>query len=150
MNLLKITKIGCITLGLLGIVFLFIVFGTGDDTIKMSAASGEFGVITPIILLSQLVLLIAVIVTLAFSLSGLAKDKAKMKSALTSSGLFLAVVVVAFFLSSGVETPMRDGKVLSAIGSQLVGTGIRVFYILAVVAVGLMIFSGGTKFLKKK
>ena len=44
---------------------------------------------------------------------------------------------------------MRDGKVLSAIGSQLVGTGIRVFYILAIIAVGLMIFSGGTRFLKK-
>ena len=149
MNLLKITKIGCIVLGILGIIFLFIVFATGDDTIKMSAASGEFGVITPIILLSQLILLIAIIVTLLFSLRGLAKDKAKMKSALTSVGLFLAVVVVAFFLSSGVETPMRDGKVLSAIGSQLVGTGIRVFYILAIIAVGLMIFSGGTKFLKK-
>ena len=51
MNLLKITKIGCIALGILGIIFLFIVFATGDDTIKMSAASGEFGVITPIILL---------------------------------------------------------------------------------------------------
>ena len=149
MNLLKITKIGCIALGILGIIFLFIVFATGDDTIKMSAASGEFGVITPIILLSQLILLIAVIVTLLFSLRGLAKDKAKMKSALTSAGLFLAVVVVAFFLSSGVETPMRDGKVLSAIGSQLGGTGIRVFYILAIIAVGLMIFSGGTRFLKK-
>lgn len=149
MNLLKITKIGCIALGILGIIFLFIVFATGDDTIKMSAASGEFGVITPIILLSQLILLIAVIVTLLFSLRGLAKDKAKMKSALTSAGLFLVVVVVAFFLSSGVETPMRDGKVLSAIGSQLVGTGIRVFYILAIIAVGLMIFSGGTRFLKK-
>ena len=149
MNLLKITKIGCIALGILGIIFLFIVFATGDDTIKMSAASGEFGVITPIILLSQLILLIAVIVTLLFSLRGLAKDKAKMKIALTSAGLFLAVVVVAFFLSSGVETPMRDGKVLSAIGSQLVGTGIRVFYILAIIAVGLMIFSGGTRFIKK-
>ena len=44
---------------------------------------------------------------------------------------------------------MRDGKVLSATGSRLVGTGIRVFYILAIVAVGLMIFSGGTKFIKK-
>ena len=67
MNLQKITKIGCITLGLLGIIFLFLVFGTGDDTIKMSAASGNFGVITPIILLSQLILFIAVIVTLTFS-----------------------------------------------------------------------------------
>ena len=115
----------------------------------MSAASGDFGVITPIILLSQLILFIAVIVTLTFSLRGLAKDKAKMKSALTSAGLFLGVVVIAFVLSSGVETPMRDGKVLSALGSKLVGTGIRVFYILAIVAVGLMIFSGGKKFIKK-
>ena len=149
MNLEKITKIGCATLGVLGIIFLFLVFGTGDDTIKMSAASGDFGVITPIILLSQLILFIAVIVTLTFSLRGLAKDKAKMKSALTSAGLFLGVVVIAFVLSSGVETPMRDGKVLSALGSRLVGTGIRVFYILAIVAVGLMIFSGGKKFIKK-
>ena len=145
MNLQKITKIGCITLGVLGIIFLFLIFGTGDDTIK----AGNIGVITPIILLSQLILFIAVIVTLTFSLRGLAKDKAKMKSALTSAGLFLGVVVIAFVLSSGVETPMRDGKVLSAIGSRLVGTGIRVFYILTIVAVGLMIFSGGKKFIKK-
>jgi hypothetical protein len=44
---------------------------------------------------------------------------------------------------------MRDGKVLSAIGSRLVGTGIRVFYILSIIAVGLMIFSGGKRFIKK-
>jgi len=149
MNLEKITKIGCITLGILGIIFLFIVFGTGDDTIKMSAASGDFGVITPIILLSQLILLIAVAVTLVFSLRGVASDKAKLKSALTSTGLFLGVILIAFILSSGVETPMRDGKVLSAIGSRLVGTGIRVFYILSIIAVGLMIFSGGKRFIKK-
>jgi cytochrome c biogenesis factor len=77
MNLQKITKIGCIALGVLGIIFLFIVFGTGDDTIKMSAASGDFGVITPIILLSQLILLIAVTVTLIFSLRGVAKQELK-------------------------------------------------------------------------
>ena len=149
MNLQKITKIACITLGLLGIIFLFLVFGTGDDNIKMSAASGDFGVITPIILLSQLILFIAVIVTLSFSLRGIAKDKAKMKSALTSAGLFLVVVVIAFILSSGVETPMRDGKVLSALGSKLVGTGIRVFYILSIIAVGLMVLSGRIRSLKK-
>jgi hypothetical protein len=149
MNLQKITKIGCIALGVLGIIFLFIVFGTGDDTIKMSAASGDFGVITPIILLSQLILLIAVTVTLIFSLRGVASDKAKLKSALTSAGLFIGVILIAFILSSGVETPMRDGKVLSAIGSRLVGTGIRVFYILSIIAVGLMIFSGGKRFIKK-
>ena len=44
---------------------------------------------------------------------------------------------------------MRDGKVLSATGSRLVGTGIRVFYILTIIAVGLMVFPGGKRSIKK-
>jgi hypothetical protein len=149
MNLEKLTRIGCIALGVLGLIFLAIVFASGDDSIKMAAASGNYGVITPIIILSQITLLIAVIVTLIFSLRGIAKDKSKMKNALKSAGLFLIVVVIAFVLSNGVETPMRDGKVLSAIGSKLVGTGIRVFFILSIIAVGLMVFPGTKKIFKK-
>jgi hypothetical protein len=149
MNLEKITRIGCISLGVLGLIFLALVFATGDDSIKMAAASGEYGVITPIIILSQIVLFIAVLVTLTFSLRGIAKDKSKMKNALKSAGLFLIVVVIAFVFSSGVETPMREGKVLSAMGSRLVGTGIRVFFILSIIAVGLMVFPGTKKIFKK-
>ena len=149
MNLEKLTRIGCIALGVLGLIFLAIVFASGDDSIKMAAASGNYGVITPIIILSQITLLIAVIVTLIFSLRGIAKDKSKMKNALKSAGLFLIVVVIAFVLSNGVETPMRDGKVLSAMGSKLVGTGIRVFYMLSIIAVGLMVFPGIKKMFKK-
>ena len=145
MNLEKLTRIGCIALGVLGLIFLAIVFASGDDSIKMAAASGNYGVITPIILLSQITLFIAVVVTLVFSLRAIARDKSKMKNALKSAGLFLIVVVIAFVLSSGVETPMRDGKVLSAMGSRLVGTGIRVFFILSIVAVGLMVFPGTKK-----
>ena len=149
MNLEKITRIGCIALGLLGMIFLSLVFFTGDDTIKMAAASGDYGVITPIILLSQIVLFIAVLVTLTFSLRGISKDKTKMKNAVKSTGLFLMVVLIGFLLSNGVETPMRDGKVLSAMGSRLVGTGINVFFILTIIAVCLMVFPGTKKIFKK-
>ena len=149
MNLEKITRIGCIALGLLGMIFLTLVYFTGDDTIKMAAASGDYGVITPIILLSQIVLFIAVLVTLTFSLRGISKDKTKMKNALKSTGLFLMVVLIGFLLSNGVETPMRDGKVLSAMGSRLVGTGINVFFILTIIAVCLMVFPGTKKIFKK-
>ena len=149
MNLEKITRIGCIALGLLGMIFLSLVFFTGDDTIKMAAASGDYGVITPIILLSQIVLFIAVLLTLTFSLRGISKDKTKMKNAVKSTGLFLMVILIGFLLSNGVETPMRDGKVLSAMGSRLVGTGINVFFILTIIAVGLMVFPGTKKIFKK-
>ena len=145
----KIARIGCIALGVLGVIFLFLVFMTGDEEIKMAASVGEYGVITPIILLSQLTLLIAIVVTLTFSFKGLMADKAKLKSSMMSFFLFLGVFIIAFLLSNGVETPMRDGKVLSASGSKLVGTGIRVFYILSIVAVGLMVLSGRIRSLKK-
>jgi hypothetical protein len=145
----KIARIGCIALGVLGVIFLFLVFMTGDEEIKMAASAGEYGVITPIILLSQLTLLIAIVVTLTFSFKGLMADKAKLKSSMMSFFLFLGVFIIAFLLSNGVETPMRDGKVLSATGSKLVGTGIRVFYILSIVAVGLMVLSGRIRSLKK-
>ena len=149
MNLEKLTRIGCIALGVLGIIFLAIVFASGDDSIKMAAASGNYGVISPIIILSQITLFIAVTVTLIFSLRGIAKDKSKMKNALKSAGLFLIVVVIAFVLSSGVETPMRDGEVLSAMGSKLVGPGIRVYLIISIIPVGLIVFTGTKKKFKQ-
>ena len=145
----KIARIGAIVLGVFGVLSLFFVFMTGDEEIKMAASMGQYGVITPIIVLSQLTLLIAVVVTLTFSFKGLMADKAQLKSSMMSLGLFLGVFVIAFLLSKGVETPMRDGKVLSATGSKLVGTGIRVFYILSIVAVGLMVLSGRIRSLKK-
>jgi hypothetical protein len=43
---------------------------------------------------------------------------------------------------------MKDGEVLSAAGSRWVGTGLRTFYILAVGAIGAMIFSGVKRFFK--
>ncbi len=51
--------------------------------------------------------------------------------------------------SSGVETPMKDGKILSESGSRWVGTGILVFYVLFILAIGLMFLSGLRKMFKK-
>ena len=56
MNIQKITRLSCISLGVLGLISLAVVFVSGDDSIKMSAASGDFSLITPIILISQLVI----------------------------------------------------------------------------------------------
>ena len=52
-------------------------------------------------------------------------------------------------MAEGVETPMKDGEVLSASGSKLVGTGIYAFYFLAAIAVGMMALSGVKKLIGK-
>ena len=79
----------------------------------------------------------------------LVSDKTKLKKAGISIGSFLLVVVVAYLFSEGVDTPMQDGKVLSASGSRWVETGIRTFYLLTLIAGGIMISNSIIKIFKK-
>ena len=148
MNFHKIVKIVTGILGVLGIVFLFMVIGSGDEEVKAAAAMGDYSKISPLITLSQVILGIAIIATLVFSLLGLFSDKEKLKKALFSIVGLLVVLGVAYATSEGVETPMKDGEVLSATGSRLVGTGIRMFYFLAIIAIGSMFFASVKKLIK--
>ena len=149
MNIQKITNIIAIGLGILGLVFLAFIISQGDESIEMSAMQGDYGFVSAIIYLAFIVLGIVVLSTVVFSLMNLFSNKDKLKKAGISIGSFLAVIIVAFILSEGVETPMQDGKVLSASGSRWVETGIRTFYLLTLIAVGIMIFNSVRKLIKK-
>ena len=149
MKLENIIKIVCAVLGLLGIIFLFRILATGDDDIKMAASMGDFSLISPLISLSMFILFITVAVTIIFSLINLASNPGKLKKSMIFIGFLIIVIGIAYASSTGVETPMKDGQVLSASGSKWVGTGIRVFYILASVAVLSMIAFGARNIIKK-
>ncbi len=149
MKLQNIIKIVSAIFGVLAVVFLFRIIGLGDEEIKMAASMGDYGSVTPLVNLAIAILLITVAVTLVFSLAGLASDPKKLKKALISAGLFLAVIGISYGLSTGVEIPLKDGEVLSASGSRWVGAGLRAFYILAVVAIGAMVLSGAKRIFNK-
>ncbi len=149
MNIQKITNILSIGLGVLALVFLLLIISTGDESIEMSAMNGDYGFVAAIIYLAFAVLGIVILSTLIFSIMNLVSDKTKLKKAGISIGSFLLVVVVAYLFSEGVETPMQDGKVLSASGSRWVETGIRTFYLLTLIAGGIMISNSIIKIFKK-
>ena len=87
--------------------------------------------------------------TLVFSLVNLVSQPDKLKKALISLGVFALVLAIAWFASSGEERLLDDGKVLSAGESQMVEAGIKAFYILILLAAGLMAFFGVKKMLSK-
>ena len=149
MNYQKITNYLVVVLGVLGLGFLLLILVQGDDTIEMNALQGEFGGVSYIIYLAQLILAIAVLLSLGFSLKNLASDKQKMIGSLKAIGAFLVVLAVAYLFSSGEETPMQDGVMLSASGARWVETGIRMFYFLTVIAVCSMGFGSVRKLIKK-
>ena len=149
MNLQTIVKIISAVFGLLGVVFLFRIIGAGDEEIKMAATSGDFATVSPLVSLAIAILLITVLITLVFSILNLASSSRKLKKSLIFIGCFVVVTLIAYGVSDGVETPMKDGEVLSANGSRWVGTGLRIFYILATLAILSMVLSGAKKILKK-
>ena len=149
MNLQTIVKIISAVFGLLGVVFLFRIIGAGDEEIKMAATSGDFAIVSPLVSLAIAILLITVLITLVFSILNLASSSKKLKKSLIFIGCFVVVTLIAYAVSDGVETPMKDGEVLSANGSRWVGTGLRMFYILATLAILSMVLSGAKKILKK-
>ena len=149
MNLQTIVKIISAVFGLLGVVFLFRIICAGDEEIKMAATSGDFATVSPLVSLAIAILSITVLITLVFSILNLASSSKKLKKSLIFIGCFVVVTLIAYAVSDGVETPMKDGEVLSANGSRWVGTGLRMFYILATLAILSMVLSGAKKILKK-
>ena len=149
MNIQTIVKIISAVFGLLGAIFLFRIIGVGDEEIKMAASMGDFGTVTPLVSLAIAILSIAVIVTVLFSLLSLASSPEKLKKSLVFIGCFLLITGIAYAISSGVETPMKDGEMLSVSGSRWVETGLRMFYILATLAVLSKVYSGAKKILKR-
>ena len=145
----SIGKFLSLTIGLCGFVFLVALIVQGDDSIEANAMQGNFGLVSGMINLALLVLLLVTIATLSFSLKGIFSDKSKLKKFGLSIGSFLFIIVIAFVFSSGVETPIGDGKVLSVTGSKLVETGINTFFFLVLIAGGLMLFNSISKLFKK-
>ena len=128
--------------GFIGLILQVVILNQGDDTIKLNALSGDYGVVSTMVTLALIVLAITVSLTLIFSITNLASDPKKLKKALLSIGAFGVVVLVAFLFSSGTETPLKDGDILSAAGSRWIETGLRTFYFLVFIAVGAMLYTG--------
>ena len=144
----KIFTYTALALGVLGLILQVVILSQGDDVIKLNALSGDYGIVSTMITLALRVLAITVVLTLVFSFGNLASDGEKLKKALISMGVFVAVVLVAFLFSTGTETLLKNGEMLSAAGSRWIETGLRTFYFLVFIAVGAMLYTGIARFKK--
>ncbi|MCW8981971.1 MULTISPECIES: hypothetical protein [Altibacter] len=135
MGLHKILKIVAILLSLAGIVFLAMILSKGGDVVTQTGEG-----VDGYLYIAYITLAITLAFVLVFVLKGVFSGN--VKNTLISIGAFLLIVIISYVLADGTETELKDGQMLSASGSKWVSTGLYVFYIMAVLAVGAMIFSG--------
>ncbi len=147
-----ITIIGAVV-GVISIILLGRIISTGDTAIQSAAKAGDSGLVdgllNPMAWVAYLVLGIILVLVVIFSLKNIFSNKASLMSAIKGVGAFLLLFAICYFvLANGVETPLRDGEVLSEGGSKLVGAGLYMFYLLAIIAGGAMLFTGIKKMIK--
>lgn len=140
MNTQKIFTYLALAFGVIGLILQAVILSQGDDSIKMNALAGDYGIVSTMVFLAIVILIITVALTLVFSFSNLAADKSKLRKAMISVGAFIAIVLIAFLFSSGTETSLKDGDMLSASGSRWIETGLRTFYFLVFIAVSSMLY----------
>jgi hypothetical protein len=147
MDLKKILKIVAAVVGLLSITFLITIISIGDDAIKAGDGAASVGTY---MYLAYFILAAAIVSVVFFTLSNLISNAASLKNTLIAIGAFVFLALICYFVfASGVETMLKDGTMLSITQSKLVGAGLYLFYSLAFVAGGTMLFFGVKKSFNK-
>ena len=132
MNSYKIIKYTAYALSLLGVLFVLMIQ-------MMDMLQG----IDYILFVAYLIMGLIVSSVAFYSLKKVISDKAALRSTLKTLGAFLILFLICYFvLARGEETPLRDGKMLSAAGSKLISAALFMFYSLILIASGSMLWFG--------
>ena len=146
MDLQKLLKIVAIVTGVISIFFLASILSAGDEAIKAGESGGTVNVFMYV---SYTVLAIAVLIVLAFTILNLVSNTSGFKNTLIGIGAFVVLSLLCYFgFANGVEMPLKDGNMLTANGSRLIGAGLYLFYFLALIAGGIMLGFGIKKMVK--
>ena len=140
MNLQKILTIGIAVVFVIAVALMIMINNGGDDSsaIDMMLWFGEILVFG------------AGAIAIVLSLKNIVSNPAKLKIAGIALAALLVIIGISYGLSNGQEVLNDTGEqMVSESGSKLVGTGLRVFYILIIVALGTMVASGVKKALNK-
>ena len=105
--------------------------------------NGNISQIGILLYVAYIILALIISSVLYFTIKNISSNKALLVSTSKVVGIFLVTALICYFaLSTGEETPLRDGNILSESGSRLVSAGLFMFYALIVAATCIMIFFG--------
>ena len=138
-KLIKISKIVALVLGVAGVLLWGMLMIKGDEAVIASGGEG----LDSFLYVAYLTFAILLVIVVVFVIKGIANGD--VKKTLMSVGAFLLIFVISYILADGVESFTKDGELVTAQTSRFIGTGLYAFYILSVVAVVAMAFSGVKK-----
>ncbi|AUP78963.1 hypothetical protein [Flavivirga eckloniae] len=143
MGLHKVLKIVAFALAIIGAIFALMIIA-GDDEQQLSMSGN-------MLYIAYTVLGLILVMVLLFVIKGLFAGN--IKKTLMTVGAFVLIVVISYSMSSGTDldlTPFTDkGLDVTEDTSKYVGAGLYTFYVLAILAIASMLYSGAKKIFNK-
>ena len=145
----KILKIVVAVLSIAGIISLFRIMAKGEEEVKGLAAAGDTSLLEPMAWIGYIILALTLALVIFFVFKNLFTGGGNIKNTLIGVGAFVAVLLIGYLVSGGDAMEYKyDDIIATDSKSQLVGGGLVSFYILSVVAILAMVFSGVKKLIK--
>jgi uncharacterized membrane protein len=141
----KILKIILVVVGLVGAVLWFML-PERDMPVDQAAQSGPMNAM---FMITYLLLAIAVIASLLFTLKNLFSNPKGLKKTLFVIVGFLLVVAISYVMSSGTDVSDDFMAMSDESTVKKIGMGLNVFFILTVIAVVAIILPGIKKLFSK-
>lgn len=142
----KIIKIINLVVGLVGVVgiyFLIRLVVAGDEAV-MASADLQGSIVSPFIGFTNIILIVAIVLAVGFSIWNLIVHPKLLKKALLSIVALVVVLVIAYILADGGPVTDMYGNVIkggeAGSVSKWVSTGIWYTAILGLVGFGLFVF----------
>ena len=144
----KIVKIVLAVIGVIAAIMWYQLPGR-DVPVSEAVESGPMNIM---FLIMYILLGVAVVSSLLFTIANLFAHPKKLKKTLMVFGGFLVVVLIAYATSSGTDIDIEEmanrGVATTETTVRRIGTGLNLFFFLVVIAVGLMAWGGLKKVIK--
>ncbi|CAG2533186.1 MAG: hypothetical protein ABJO28_10890 [Maribacter dokdonensis] len=127
----KIIKIALIAIGVLSAVLWYLL----PSADMPAAEAAQSGAMNTMFIITYLLLGIAVVVSLVFTLKNLFSNPQGLKKTLFVVGGFLLVVGVSYVLASGTDVDPEFLAMEDESTIKKIGMGLNVFFILTIIAV---------------
>ena len=145
----RIVKIALAVVGVIAAIMWYQLPGK-DVPVGEAVESGPMNIM---FLITYILLGVAVISSLLFTIANLIAHPQKLKKTLMVTAGFLVLVVIAYATASGTDIDIEEmanrGVATDESTIRRIGTGLNLFFFLVVIAVGMMAWGGLKKFLNK-
>jgi len=134
----KFLKIFLLVVGVISAILWYLL----PERDMPTAEAAQSGAMNAMFMITYLLLGIAVVASLAFTLMNLFANPKGLKKTLFVIVGFLLVVAIAYVMSSGTDVSADYAAMSTESTVKKIGMGLNVFFILTVVAVGAIILPG--------